>query len=327
MATKELLLALLEENRGVYYSGEELAKQLSVSRAAVWKAINNLRDKGYEIHGAPNKGYCLSDQTDLLSVPGIQKYLAPQCQSLQLTCVSETVSTNTTLLEQAAAGAPQGCVLLAGAQTGGRGRVGKQFFSPRDTGIYLSLLLRPRLCPPGQAIRLTTMAAVAACEALEAVSGRQAAIKWVNDIYLDGRKVCGILTEGALSLESGYLDYAVLGIGMNLYPPRDGFPQELSTIAGAVFETVQSDGKNRLAAEFLNRFLRLYDSPETDYQSAYRERSLVIGQPIQVLSPQGARAATALDVDSDCRLLVEYPDGSREALSSGEISIRPQNTP
>lgn len=323
MGTKEKLLSLFEEQKGTYLSGEEIAERLSVSRTAVWKAVKSLRNEGYEIDAVPNKGYSLSVHTDILSAQGIQKYLNGACCDMELYVLPETGSTNTLLREKANAGAAEGCTIIAGAQTEGRGRMGRSFYSPADTGIYMSILLRPVELTPVQAVGLTTMAAVAACEAIEEVSGRQAQIKWVNDIFMDGKKVSGILTEAALGLESGSLDYVIVGIGINAYPPKEGFPQEIDRIAGAVFPKRQNDGKNHLAAAFLNRFMEYYSKKQNaDYVEKYRERSLVIGKEIRVLSSGGERKALALDVDKECHLLVRYEDGSTERLSSGEISIR-----
>ena len=324
MGTREQVLALFEENRGIYFSGEELAGRLGVSRAAVWKAVGALRGEGYEIAAVRNRGYCLAAGTDILSAPGIRKYLGPACGGLDLQVLETAGSTNALARERAAAGAPEGCVILANAQTAGRGRVGRSFVSPPGTGLYLSLLLRPEGWPPSRAVKLTTMAAVAACEAIEAVSRREARIKWVNDIFLEGRKVSGILTEGAFGLEDGLLEYAVVGIGINVYPPEGGFPGELADTAGTVFPGPRDDGKNRLAAELLNRLMDCYAGPGgRECTRRYRERSLVVGREIDVLTPGGRRRALALDVDEECRLVVRYQDGETARLSSGEVSVRP----
>lgn len=320
MRTKDKLLTLFEENKGAYFSGEELAERLSVSRAAVWKAVNSLRAEGYELDAVQNRGYCLSERSDILSAQGIAKYLQPACAELNVTVLPSATSTNALVRLKAEAGAPEGLTVLANAQTEGRGRLGRRFFSPTDTGLYMSLLLRPRQWPAGQAVKLTTMAAVAACEAIEEVSDVKAAIKWVNDIYVNGKKVSGILTEAAVAVENGFLDYAVVGIGINLYPPEGGFPDELKERAGTVFDRPQSDGKNRLAAAFLNRFMTTYAGGD-DYAERYRSRSLAIGKRVTVLLPAGSRQADVLDVDADCRLVVRYVDGTVEKLSSGEISI------
>lgn len=322
MRTREKLLDFFEENKGIYFSGEELAARLSISRTAVWKAVNSLRKHGYEIAAVPNKGYCLSADTDILSSQGVEKYLEPVCDSVQVEILPVVGSTNDHLREKATRGIPEGYTTIAGSQTGGRGRTGRSFYSPENTGIYMSLLLRPQNCSPAAAVKFTTMAAVAACRAIEKVSQKKAQIKWVNDVFIEDKKVCGILTEGAVSLEKGSLEYVILGIGINVYPPRGGFPQELEKTAGAVFQEKKSDGKNRLAAGFLNAFMELYrGEAEKDHAREYRERSLVLGKEIQVLLPEGLRKAKAVDIDQDCRLEVEYGDGSREKLSAGEIRI------
>lgn len=323
MGTKEQLLMLFENNKGVFFSGEDIAEKLSISRTAVWKSVKSLRSEGYHIEAVRNKGYCLSVETDILSVQGIQKYLEPVCSSMELSVFPALNSTNALAREKAMTGAPDGYTIIANSQTGGRGRRGRTFYSPPDTGIYMSLVLRPPHYSSQQAVRLTTMAAVAACEAIEAVSGEKAQIKWVNDIYVRGKKVCGILTEASFGLEDGCLEYAVLGIGINVFPPADGFPDEIKDIAGTVFRKAQNDGKNQLAAEFLNRFMRYYAMPqESDYVDNYRSRSMVIGKEIQVIFSDCTKKANALDVDKDCRLIVEYEDGRIESLYSGEISIK-----
>lgn len=320
MTTKEQLLALLEQNKGAYFSGEELAQAFQVSRAAVWKAIQALRQEGYAIDAVTNRGYCLSPKGDLLSVQGVKKYL--RHPDLHLTVLPSVCSTNTLLRQQADQGAPQGTVVLAGEQTAGRGRMGRSFFSPPDTGLYLSLLLRPDPSQSRQAATLTAAAAVAMCQAMEALTGCHIGIKWVNDLYWKGKKICGILTEGAFSLESGALEYLILGVGANLCPPKSGFPAALGPIAGSLLEAPLDDGKNRLAAEFLNRFWDCYAHPEDRaFVEEYRRRSVVLGKSVTVTAGGQARPAVAVDIDDSCRLVVRCPDGETMALSYGEVSL------
>ena len=322
MITKEKLLELLEENREEYLSGEELAGTLAVSRAAVWKAVKSLQQEGYPIDAVTNRGYRLSRGGDRLSAPGIRKYLQDACRELPITVVEETQSTNTALRALAEAGAPEGTVYIAQSQTGGRGRLGRSFFSPAGTGLYLSLLLRPTTWEPARAAQLTAAAAAAMCEAIRQVTGKEPGIKWVNDLLLDGKKVCGILTEASFSMESGVLEYAVLGLGVNVYPPEGGFPKELGEIAGAVLDTPGEDVRNRLAGEFLDRFLAGYAHPEDrSFLEIYRRRSVAVGREVTVLSGGHERRAFAFGVDDDCRLLVRSDDGTEQALSSGEIRI------
>ena len=323
VTTKEKLLALLEENKGAFFSGEEIARTLQVSRAAVWKAVNALREDGYTIDAATNKGYRLSPDSDILSPQGIRRFLKPEYRNLNLTVLPTAPSTNALVREKANQGCPEGCVIVACEQTAGRGRYGRQFFSPADTGVYLSLLLRPTAYSPQQATRLTAAAAAAMCQAMEAVTGQQPGIKWVNDIFLHGKKVCGILTEAAVGLETGSLDYMVLGAGVNLYPPAEGFPEEIQSIAGSVLERSCPEAKNRLVGEFLNRFWYFYTHPECRaYLEDYRARSLAIGQNVTVLSAGRAVSAYAYGIDDDFRLLVRYENGDTEALSYGEIRIQ-----
>lgn len=323
MTTKEKLLALLEDNKGTFFSGEEIARTLQVSRAAVWKAVNALREDGYTIDAATNKGYRLSPDSDILSPQGIRRFLKPEYRDLDLTVLPTAPSTNALVREKANQGRPEGCVIVACEQTDGRGRYGRQFFSPVDSGVYLSLLLRPTAYSPQQATCLTAAAAAAMCQAIEAVTGQQPGIKWVNDIFLHGKKVCGILTEAAVGLETGTLNYMVLGAGVNLYPPAEGFPEEIQSIAGSVLERSCPEAKNRLVGEFLNRFWDFYTHPECrTYLEDYRSRSLAIGQNVTVLSAGRAVSAYAYGIDDDFRLLVRYENGDTEALSYGEIRIQ-----
>lgn len=323
MTTKEKLLALLEDSKGTFFSGEEIARTLQVSRAAVWKAVNALREDGYTIDAATNKGYRLSPDSDILSPQGIRRFLKPEYQDLDLTVLPTAPSTNALVREKTNQGCPEGCVIVACEQTAGRGRYGRQFFSPVDSGVYLSLLLRPTAYSPQQATCLTAAAAAAMCQAIEAVTGQQPGIKWVNDIFLHGKKVCGILTEAAVGLETGTLNYMVLGAGVNLYPPAEGFPEEIQSIAGSVLERSCPEAKNRLVGEFLNRFWDFYSHPECRaYLEDYRARSLAIGRNVTVLSAGKAVSAYAYGIDDDFRLLVRYENGDTEALSYGEIRIQ-----
>ncbi len=323
MTTKEKLLALLEDSKGTFFSGEEIARTLQVSRAAVWKAVSALREDGYTIDAATNKGYRLSPDSDILSPQGIRRFLKPEYRDLDLTVLPTAPSTNALVREKANQGCPEGCIIIACEQTAGRGRYGRQFFSPVDSGVYLSLLLRPTAYSPQQATCLTAAAAAAMCQAIEEVTGQQPGIKWVNDIFLHGKKVCGILTEAAVGLETGTLNYMVLGAGVNLYPPAEGFPEEIQPIAGSVLERSCPEAKNRLVGEFLNRFWDFYTHPECrTYLEDYRSRSLAIGQNVTVLSAGRAVSAYAYGIDDDFRLLVRYDSGKTEALSYGEIRIQ-----
>lgn len=321
MSTKEKVLELFEKNRGCYFSGEEIAASLSVSRSAVWKAVKKLQSEGHTIIGITNKGYCLSGTSDILSVSGIKNNLNTDLKDLNITVLQSVSSTNSYLKERADKGLGDGFVVVSGAQTEGRGRFGRSFYSPEDTGVYTSILLRPENRSVNYGAELTAMAAVAMCESIEKVSGKTARIKWVNDIFVDGRKVCGILTEGAVSLESGLFDYVILGAGVNIYSPKNGFPKEIEETAGNVLDEVDNNVKNRVVSGFLNSFYSFYQSGSKEYIEKYRERNFVIGSKVKLAMGGELSDALVKDIDDNCRLLVELPDGSSKAITSGEISI------
>lgn len=318
MRVKESVLAALLSAQGAFVSGGDLAAKLGVSRNAVWKAVRSLQADGYEVQSVTGRGHSLK-AGDVLTAQGIKRYLMTEGLSVQ---VHGTVtSTNALAKEAAEQGASEGTVILAAAQTAGRGRLGRTFCSPPDTGLYMSVVLRPTLAAE-KALSITTAAAVAVCHAIETLSDRTACIKWVNDVYCDGKKVCGILTQAAFEPETGRLSYAVLGIGINVRAPKEGFPDEIRNIAGAVFENGKGD-RCQLAAAVLDAFFEEYRRLEDGaYIDEYRTRSLLDGKAVTVHAPTGDCAATALFVDEDCRLRVRYDDGGEEALSFGDVSIR-----
>ena len=326
-----LKIATLLENAGnEFVSGNAIANELGITRAAVWKCIRQMEAEGYGIEVA-KKGYRLSEDSDGLSENAVLRYLGAAAPLYEVEVLQEVDSTNTYLKRKAhelkaAKGDADGPwrAVVASSQQAGRGRMGRTFVSPAGTGVYLSVFLTPRLSAQ-QAVRITTAAAVAACRAIEdCVPGRQPKIKWVNDILIDGKKICGILTEASIDLESGGLDWAVMGIGFNVYEPEGGFPQELKAIAGPIALKRQRDLRSRIAASFLKQFHDICsDLDGGGFAAEYKGRSFLIGQPIHVIRSGEMRPATALDIDEECRLLVRYEDGSTEALSSGEVSVRP----
>ncbi|MBQ2312063.1 MAG: biotin--[Firmicutes bacterium] len=336
MTTKQQIAALLEQHETEYISGSAIADALGLTRAAVWKCVKQLEAEGYDIEST-KKGYRLGDNNNALSEGLVRRYLCGAAERksgsaeggadgleerISLEVLPSVDSTNS-YLKRKASQTPSWHAVIASEQTAGRGRMGRTFESPAGTGVYLSVLLRPVL-PAQQAVRLTTAAAVAACLAIEECTDSQASIKWVNDVYVNGKKTCGILTEASIDLESGGLDWAVMGIGFNVYEPEGGFPEEIRNIAGAVTQKRLRDLRSRMAASFLRHY---YDIVETrqlkGYPDEYIKRSFVIGKRINVLRSGTSRPAKALSIDEECRLLVEYEDGTQEALSSGEVSIRP----
>lgn len=252
----------------------------------------------------------------MLTAAALGGLLSPPMRVLVLESVD---STNTVLGRMAGEGAPEGTAVLALEQTAGRGQRGRTFFSPAGSGVYMSLLLRPRI-QAADALAVTPAAAVAASRAIEAATGRRVGIKWVNDVLLDGKKVCGILTE-AQSTPAGALDHVICGLGINICEPEGGFPPEISGSAGALFETYPGDERvAELVADVLNGLWELASLlPARDFLNEYRERSVLTGGKVSV---SGRGEAEVLGIDGGFRLLVRFPDGGVEALESPSALIQ-----
>lgn len=322
---KDSLIELLENNRGKYISGEQIAHSLGCSRNAVWKAVESLRKDGYAIIGIKNKGYMFDENADWIRGKAIKENLGKYKDMITLSVNREVSSTNIWAKELAENSAPEGTVVIASAQSNGRGRLGRSFYSPAGTGLYMSMVLRPNL-PADEAVKITTAAAVAVAQTIEAVSTKEPGIKWVNDIYIDNKKVCGILTEASVDMESGILSYAVLGIGINVYQPKNDFPVEIKDIAGAVFKTQTPNLRNVIAAEVIKRFMGHYKEivqmKKSSYLESYRRFLMWKGEKIYIISGEKKVPCKLIDVDDKCRLLAEFEDGTVKTVSTGEISIR-----
>lgn len=238
-------------------------------------------------------------------------------RKIKLIKLDKIDSTNTYLKTLAENGEAEGCVVTAREQTQGRGRRGKSFFSPLDTGLYMSVLLRPSFSID-EALYITSMTAVALCRAIEALSDRKCGIKWVNDIYLDGKKVAGILSEGSFDHENNKVNYVVVGIGINLSTKPDSFPNELRDIATSLGET----SKDELLEKILDNFFELYDTMTSHtFLEEYKARSIVLGKTIEILGSE-PYIAKAIEIDDACRLIVESDNKGKITLSSGEISTK-----
>ena len=229
-------------------------------------------------------------------------------------------STNTQAKALAAQGAPQGTVLIADHQTGGRGRLGRSFLSPADTGIYMSVILRPH-CPPAQLMHLTCAAAVAACDAVEAAAGFRPGIKWTNDLVHENRKLAGILTELGLS-PGGLVDWTVIGIGVNCLQKETDFDPAIASFAGSVAMFAPCR-REALAAALIRAFRDLDLSRKAEVMARYRRDCVTLGREVSLLrADQQPRRGRAVDIDGDGALVVEFAPGLRETVNSGEVSIR-----
>ena len=259
------------------------------------------------------------EMTDNLSLNGIKNHLGNDLADVFTIELLDTVdSTNKLLKERGLCGAPAFSVAVSSRQTAGRGRLGRGFVSPCG-GVYMSVLVRLG-GSARDALSLTTAAAVAVCEALDSLGVKGHGIKWVNDIYMGGKKVCGILTEGVVSAENGALDFAVVGVGLNVYTPENGFADEIKDKAAAVFSEHKSGIMDKFTAEFLKAFYNFLTGEKNAHVSEYIRRNIVVGKCVTVAAAGGEREAFVTGIDNDCALLVRYADGCEERLVSGEIS-------
>lgn len=251
--------------------------------------------------------------------------LSEQCTHCSLKVYSSLDSTNSEARRLATQGAAEGTLVIAEEQYQGRGRQGRQFFSPSSTGLYMSLLLRPK--EEVSPLLITTAAAVAVAQAVEEIVGITAQIKWVNDIYCREKKVCGILTEGTFSQNSKKLQYAILGIGINLLPPPEGFPKDIQNRAGSLYEQEKPPIflKEKLAATVVKNFWKWYKNLNAKtYLDEYRRRSMLLGKTVEVLTVAGTvtDVAVVTGISDTFALQVTTTDGTKKELSSGEVSIR-----
>lgn len=250
----------------------------------------------------------------------IRAYLPEKYRSFEIITKKEVGSTNDEAKKLALTEKEKSIIYIAESQTKGKGRLGRNFFSPAKTGIYMSILLHPRL-KAEECTLLTPAAAVAVCKALEKTAEIKADIKWVNDVYIGGKKVAGILTESAF--DKGKICYCIVGIGINLSPPENDFPEEIRNIASSVLPESDEDTKNRLIAEVVSAFMECYEAlPKVNFFDHYRNRLLYLGEKITVFSPDGDYEAAAKDIDERFRLIIEKEDGEEGIIGSGEISVR-----
>ena len=318
---KAEILRLLRETDG-YVSGQELCNQFGVSRTAVWKAINQLKEAGYEIEAAQNRGYHLlsvPDRMDVTELSSIRQTQWAGCETYYFDCID---STNTKAKELAEDGHPSGTFVVADQQTAGKGRRGRTWDSLPGTGIYMTLMLKPDI-NPNNASMLTLVAAVATANAIHRVTGAQALIKWPNDVVINGKKICGILTE--MSAQFDYINHIVIGIGINVHNER--FPEELKESASSLLmECGKRFHRADLIEAFLEEFERTYDSylqteDLTGLKNEYNDLLVNMGRQVRVLDPKEPFEGKAMGITNRGELIVDTWE-SRKLVSSGEVSVR-----
>ena len=324
MPLKDKVLAVLEENKGKSVSGSEIARSVGMTRSAVWKAVKTLREEGYSICAVTNRGYCLSEESDFLSEQSIVPNLRTQALGRKIDVFKTIDSTNNFAKSLAQLGAVHGTTVVSEVQTQGKGRMGRDFYSPMGMGVYMSVILRPKLSVE-HSLLITSCAAVAVAEAVEKVADVDCKIKWVNDIYAGGKKLCGILTEASVDVEQGGLEYAIVGMGINVQNVT--FPKNLADIATSVrMETEKPVSRSVLAAEILNCLEeRLETIKDKSFLDEYRRRSNVIGNRIEVTHNDISEEMDCIGIDEIGRLLVRLDSGEEKALTSGTIRIVDRN--
>ena len=318
LSVRDSILKTLVSGNGEI-SGEKLAAALGVSRNAIWKNVNRLREEGFPIEGSTGTGYRMAPVIERVCAEAIENELKTEFIGREIYLYDRLSSTNDLAKEMARKGAGEGTVIIAREQMSGRGRFRRSYFSPKDKGLYFTILLRPSLPAAGSMI-ITVMTAVAVARAIDKISGLEAGINWVNDIYIDRKKVSGILCEAGLDIESGQLQYVAVGIGINV--DRISFPEEISGIATSICnETDKTVDKNRLAALICNEMETMYRSlPDTSFVEEYRERSIVVGKRIEIDRNGERLSGIALRINDDASLTVEV-SGEILELRSGEISV------
>ena len=313
MGLKNKILSELEQNREVSLSGQELARQFGVSRNAVWKAVQALRQEGYDIQSTTNQGYRLVPGCDRLNANEVARYLGDVDLPVYLfdTLDSTNNQAKRILNEQNT----REFLVLCEKQTGGRGRYGRSFYSPSGAGLYMTLVTSPGL-QLEDVVGITSFAAVCVVKAIRRLTGKTGQIKWVNDVFLDGRKLCGILTEAVSDFETATVSSIIIGIGINLYP--SALPGELAEVVG--FLEPSHAVKNQLAAEITRELLQ-YDG-SSDYLQEYKKHSLVLGREITYQKNGVWYDGCARDIDTNGGLIVVRADGYTDTLQSGEIHVK-----
>lgn len=319
---KEEILRLLRSADG-YISGQELCNRFGVSRTAVWKAINQLKEAGYEIEAQQNKGYRLMAAPDLMTEAEIKSLMHTEWVAKEVLYFDTIDSTNIKAQELAEKGYQSGTLVVADKQESGKGRRGRSWVSPSGTGIFMTLMIKPDI-NPNNASMLTLVAALAVAKAITSVTGEEALIKWPNDIVVNGKKVCGILTE--MNAQFDYINHIVVGIGINVH--NESFPEEISQMASSLM--IEAGGKRfhraQIIAETMSYFEQYYDTflKTQDLSALVREYDKLLvnrNKSVRVLDPKEPFDGKAMGITPKGELIVDTWE-SRKLVSSGEVSVR-----
>lgn len=319
---KEKIIQLLNEAKD-YISGEEISRQLGVSRTAVWKVINHLKEKGYEIESVTRKGYRLVSSPDILNSEELRYNLNTTIIGTKIINFKQVDSTNQQAKKLALEGAENGTVIIAEEQTAGKGRRGKAWISPPSTGIWMSIILRPSVMPENASM-LTLVAGLAVCKAVREITNLEASIKWPNDIVVNGKKICGLLTE--MNSEIDFINFVVIGIGINVNVEE--FPEELDNIATSlIIEGGQSYKRKKIVKrtlEIFEDYYKKYLETEdlTKIIQEYNEHCINIGRKVRVTGRKQDITGEVKRVTNRGELIVTNQQGKDIVVTSGEVSVR-----
>lgn len=319
---KAEILSLLRE-RGSYVSGQELCEHFNVSRTAVWKAVNQLKKEGYCIQAVQNRGYLLVSEDEVFGQNELESRMDTEWAGHPVSFYETINSTNLRAKLDADNGAPEGALVVADMQTAGRGRRGRAWSSPAGLNVYFTLILKPRYVPD-KASMVTLVMALAVAEGIRETCGVEAGIKWPNDIVVNGKKVCGILTE--MSVEKDFIHHVVIGVGINV-GLQEFAPELADTATSLQAECGRKVPKAALVANIMKAFEKYYESFRektdlSDLVDSYNKMLVNRGKTVRVLDPKGEYSGVAEEINELGELLVELPDGHVENVYAGEVSVR-----
>ncbi|MFA6866814.1 MAG: biotin--[acetyl-CoA-carboxylase] ligase [Clostridia bacterium] len=318
MALKSELLKILEQNKNIFISGQNLANQLNVSRTAIWKVTKTLKEEGHSIISINNKGYKLTVDSDKISKEGIALFLDNNYNNIPIE-VFETIDSTSNEAKRRIANSTYPTAIISEMQTTGRGRYGKTFYSPSNSGIYMSLILSPNLQLENAKL-ITCATAICVCKAIENLTNLSPQIKWVNDILINNRKVCGILTEAITDFESGCVEKVIIGIGINCNQTIDKYPTELRNIVGSL--PLLPISRNQLIASIINNILsEIFIAPK-EIIKQYKERSMMLDKEITFTNNDLEITAKVVDINSDGNIIAVDSIGKKHIISSGIINIK-----
>ena len=319
---KAEILSLLRERRS-YVSGQELCEHFNVSRTAVWKAVNKLKKEGYCIQAVQNRGYLLVSEDEVFGQNELESRMDTEWAGHPVSFYETINSTNLRAKLDADNGAPEGALVVADMQTAGRGRRGRTWSSPAGLNVYFTLILKPRYVPD-KASMVTLVMALAVAEGIRETCGVEAGIKWPNDIVVNGKKVCGILTE--MSVEKDFIHHVVIGVGINV-GLQEFAPELADTATSLQAECGRKVPKAALVANIMKAFEKYYESFRektdlSDLVDSYNKMLVNRGKTVRVLDPKGEYSGVAEGINELGELLVELPDGHVENVYAGEVSVR-----